>query len=187
MEESLLKKEGEMKKPINLSAKTKNRIFFLVIFLALAFLIIISFKSCGESKQEPKKTEAKPIVEMSQNPYLLKIDSLQAALADLQKQLDECNESKVKKVPAPVKKVMKKRKQIPPVVKAEPVFVPAPNVEVDLPERGSVKNETKSPKKEKVSQKKLSVPKKIEVQKNEPEDDNCPTCPTKYGRIQVVY
>lgn len=180
----MLKKEGEMKKPINLSAKTKNRIFFLVIFLALAFLIIISFKSCGESKQEVK-TRTKPVIEKS--PYLSKIDSLQRSLVDLQKQLDQCNGSKVKKVPAPVKKVMKKRKQIPPVVKAEPVFVPAPNVEVDLPERGSVKNETKSPKKEKVSQKKLSVPKKIEVQKIEPEDDNCPTCPTKYGRIQVVY
>ncbi len=178
-----------MKKPINLSAKTKNRIFFLVIFLALAFLIIISFKSCGESKQEPKNIEAKPIVKTPQNPYpyLFKIDSLQDALADLQKQLDECNGSKIKK--APVVKIVKKRKKAPVVrvEKVEPVFVPAPNVEVDLPERGSVKNETKSPKKEKVSQKKLSVPKKIEVQKIEPEDDNCPTCPTKYGRIQVVY
>lgn len=174
-----------MKKIIfSLNKKNRNRIFFFVVFLALAFLIIFIFRSCGVSKQEVK-TRTKPVIEKS--PYLSKIDSLQRSLVDLQKQLDQCNGSKVKKVPAPVKKVMKKRKKIPPVVKAEPVFIPVPNVEINLPERGSLKSEAKTLQKEKSSPKKISVPKKIEVQKIEPEDDECPGCQTTYGAIKVRY
>lgn len=162
-----------------------NKILFFVIFLVLAFLIIFSFRSCGRSKQEIK-TKTEPIIE---NPYLSKIDSLQRSLVDLQKQLDECNGSKTKKVSVPVKKVMKKRKKSPPVVKEELVVapVPVPNFEIEIPERGSLKSEVNSPKKENVFKKKISVPKKIEAQKDEPENDDCPTCRTKYGVIEVVY
>ena len=165
--------------------KKINKIFWILLSLILLFLLIGISRSCG--KKQAVKTEDKLAIKAPQNPYLSKIDSLQRSLVDLQKQLDQCNGSKVKKVPAPVKKVMKKRKQIPPVVKAEPVFIPVPNVEINLPERGSLKSEAKTLQKEKSSPKKISVPKKIEVQKIEPEDDECPGCQTTYGAIKVRY
>ncbi len=168
--------------------KAFKRTLVLVVVLIVAILIVFGFRSCNMGKK--KNTEKPKVVQVDNKQK--QIDSLKNALIVSQEQLADCQKNCNKKAPAKItKKPIRKKtkKNVPKVEVQVPVVVEVvkvpENVELKLNPTSTLEKKVNVTEKQKKPVTKI-VPKKIETKKVETEDD-CPTCPRRYGTIEFHY
>ena len=162
------------------------KILWIILFLVAVVLLILGFRSCNNLAKPKAK-----VVQIDEKQK--QIDSLRAVLIISQEQLVECQKNCIEKVPEKIveKPIRKKAKKVITSKEKKPIQVPPAvveipkNVEFKLPKSGELEEINVTVEKPKKAVTKI-VPKKIETKKVETEDD-CPTCPRRYGTIEFHY
>lgn len=161
------------------------KILWIILFLVAVVLLILGFRSCNNLAKPKAK-----VVQIDEKQK--QIDSLRAVLIISQEQLVECQKNCIEKVPEKIveKPIRKKaKKNVPKVEVQVPVVVEVvkvpENVELKLKPTSTLEKKVNVTEKQKKPVTKI-VPKKIETKKVETEDD-CPTCPRRYGTIEFHY